>query len=154
MTAPFLRGAAACVAILLLQSAGSSAPEIGPQVARPNVPLQPLAQQARLLDTTRTDLGQPLAAADRRVIDDAMAVGDEEDGVQQLQHLLDKYALAVVRINSDSRVTGKRRTGVNLARGPFAYSACSNSDHGANRDAGVHAPDRAKTFHLVDDIDD
>jgi len=103
MTAPFLRGAATCVAILLLQSAGSSAPQIVAQGARPNVPLQPLAQQARLLDSTLTELGQPLAAADRRVIDDAMAVSDEEDGVQQLQQLSEKYALAVVRINSESR---------------------------------------------------
>src|SRR5262245_44009370 len=105
MTAPLSRCAATCVAIVLLQFAGSGAPQIVPQVARPNVPLQPLAQQARLLDSTLTDLGQPLAADDRRVIDDAMAVSDEDDGVQQLQRVLDKYALAVVRINPESRVS-------------------------------------------------
>lgn len=119
MTAPFLRGAATCVAILLLESAGSSAPQIVPQVARRTFRFNRLRSR-RVCSTALTDLGQPLAAAYRRVIDDAMAVSDEEDGVQQLQQLLDKYALAVVRINSESRVTDKRRAGVNLAGEPFA----------------------------------
>src|SRR5262245_22567028 len=36
------------------------------RVPKPSVPLQPLAQQARRLDSTLSYLGQPLAPADRR----------------------------------------------------------------------------------------
>ncbi|OLC82787.1 MAG: hypothetical protein AUH72_05875 [Acidobacteria bacterium 13_1_40CM_4_65_8] len=67
--------------------------------------MQPLAQQARRIETTLTYLGQPLAPDDHRRIDDALAVTDEEEGVQQIQAALDKYALAIVRINPESRVS-------------------------------------------------
>ena len=72
---------------------------------RPNVALQPLAQQARRLDTTLTSLGQPISPDDRRVIDEAIGARNEEDGVQQIQAALDKYVLATVRINPESRVS-------------------------------------------------
>ncbi len=77
----------------------------GIRVPQPAVALQPLAQQARRLETTLAYLGQPLAPSDRRLIDDALAVTDEEEGVRQIQTALDKYALAVVRINPESRVS-------------------------------------------------
>src|SRR4029077_18962133 len=82
------------------------APSSGlPRVPRPNVALQPLAQQARRLDTTLTSLGQPIAPDDRRAIDEAIGARNEEDGVQQIQAALDKYVLATVRINPESRVS-------------------------------------------------
>ncbi|HJZ76793.1 MAG TPA: CehA/McbA family metallohydrolase [Vicinamibacterales bacterium] len=72
---------------------------------QPPVALQPLAQQARRLQTTLAYLGQPLARLDQQLIDDALAVNEEEEGVRQIQTALDKYALAVVRINPESRVS-------------------------------------------------
>jgi hypothetical protein len=101
----FQRWAAACVGAVVLHAAGFAAMQLSPTVSRPNVPLQPLAQQARRLDTTLSYLGQPLAADDRRLIDEALAVADEEEGAQQIQRALDRYALAVVRINPESRVS-------------------------------------------------
>jgi len=93
------------VGVVVLHSAGFGATQLSPTVPRPNVALQPLAQQARRIDTTLTYLGQPIAADDRRLIDDALAVADEEEGVQQIQRALDKYVLATVRINPESRVS-------------------------------------------------
>src|SRR5712691_4019675 len=79
--------------------------QVAPRVPQLNVPLQPLAQQARRVETTLSYLGQPLTPADRRQIDDALAVSDEEEGVLQIQAALDKYVLAIVRINPESRVS-------------------------------------------------
>jgi hypothetical protein len=99
--APYI--AAAVGVVLHAESFGAM--QLAPRVPRPTVPLQPLAQQARRLETTLSYLGQPLAAADHRLIDEALGAADEEDGVQQIQTALDKYVLAVVRINPESRVS-------------------------------------------------
>ncbi len=103
----FTRFIVACVAAVVLDVSVFAAiqPSGAPRVPRPSAPLQPLAQQARRLDTTLTALGQPLAADDRRSIDAAIAASDEEEGVQQIQSALDKYVLATVRINPESRVS-------------------------------------------------
>src|SRR6266568_4010710 len=69
------------------------------------VALQPLAQQVRRVETALSYLGQPLSAEDSRAIDEAISLKDEERAVQRLQTTLDKYALAIVRINPDSRVS-------------------------------------------------
>jgi hypothetical protein len=74
-------------------------------VPQPNVPLQPLAQHARRVETTLGYLGQPLAPADHGLIDEALAISDEEEGVRQIQSALDKYVLAIVRINPEARVS-------------------------------------------------
>jgi hypothetical protein len=68
------------------------------------VPLQPLAQQARRLETALRYLGQPIAEADQRAIDEAVAMRDEAAGVDAIQRALDKYVLANVHINPESRV--------------------------------------------------
>ena len=91
--------------VILLDAAGFAAMQLSPRVPRPNVPLQPLAQQARRLETTLSYLGQPLASDDHRLIDEALGAANEEDGVQQIQTALDKYVLAIVRINPESRVS-------------------------------------------------
>jgi hypothetical protein len=79
------------------------------QTPRPDqaldVPLQPLAQQARRLETALAFLGQPLTAADHRAINAAIALDDEQAGVAALQRVLDPYVLARVRINPESRVS-------------------------------------------------
>ena len=68
------------------------------------IPLQPLAQQVRLLDTALTYLGQPLLAADQKEINDAVGDPDEAEAAARLQRVLDKYTLAVVEINAEGRV--------------------------------------------------
>ena len=68
------------------------------------VALQPLARQARRLETTLKFLGQPLSAADRQALDEAIGMSEEADGAARVQHVLDSHALAVVHINPESRV--------------------------------------------------
>jgi hypothetical protein len=68
------------------------------------VPLQPLAQQARRLETALRFLGQPLPAADHEAINGALAMPDERAAVARLQAILDPYVLAQVHINPESRV--------------------------------------------------
>jgi hypothetical protein len=104
------RFVAACIAALVLNISGFAAMQVSPssglpRVPRPNVALQPLAQQARRLDTTLTSLGQPISPDDRRMIDEAIGARAEEEGVQQIQAALDNYVLATVRINPESRVS-------------------------------------------------
>ncbi len=78
-----------------------------PQRAEPavGVPLQPLAQQARRLETALAFLGQPLTAADHQAINEATALADEQAAVAAIQRVLDPYVLAHVRINPESRVS-------------------------------------------------
>ena len=68
------------------------------------IPLQPLAQQVRRLETALTYLGQPLRAADEKDINDAVADPDEISAVKRIERTLDKYALASIEINPESRV--------------------------------------------------
>jgi hypothetical protein len=75
---------------------------------QPAVPLQPLAQQVRRLETALRYLGQPLADSDSVEIDEAIASSDEEDAVRRLQATLDKYVLAFVEISAESRVRVER----------------------------------------------
>src|SRR5947208_12082890 len=92
-------------ALVVLQSTGFGPVQPSQRVPQPPVALQPLAQHARRVETTLGYLGQPLAPVDHKLIDDAMAVSDEEEGGRQIQTALDKYALAIVRINPESRVS-------------------------------------------------
>ncbi|MGH9311862.1 MAG: CehA/McbA family metallohydrolase [Vicinamibacterales bacterium] len=71
-----------------------------------SVPLQPLAQHARRLETALRYLGQPLSAGDHLAINEAVAVPDrdEQAAVRRLLQVLDRYVLANVRINPESRV--------------------------------------------------
>jgi hypothetical protein len=98
------RRLAICIVALVLHSGTFGAQQVI-RVPQPTVALQPLAQQARRLETTLAYLGQPLARPDQQLIDDALAVTDEEEGIRQIQTALDKYVLAVVRINPESRVS-------------------------------------------------
>jgi hypothetical protein len=68
------------------------------------VPLQPLAQQVRRLEDAMNYLGQPFPAADHSAINAAIANADEGAAVAELQKILDRYALAIVDINAESRV--------------------------------------------------
>jgi hypothetical protein len=68
------------------------------------IPLQPLAQQARRLESALQYLGQPLPQADRAAIDQAVAMTDERTGAARLQQVLDQFVLATVHISPESRV--------------------------------------------------
>ena len=69
------------------------------------VPLQPLALQARRLETTLQYLGQPLSDADRRAINDALTLSDDRAASTRLQEILDPHVLVTVHINPESRVS-------------------------------------------------
>jgi hypothetical protein len=88
------------------------APLLGqePLVTHAAVPLQPLAQQARRIETALSYLGQPLLPADQREINDAVADSDEIAAVKRLERVLDKYTLAVVEINPEGRVKAEQGT--------------------------------------------
>lgn len=72
--------------------------------AQTQVSLQPFAQQVRQVETTLAYLGQPLAQSDLEAINAAIAEADEFSAVAHLTQILDKYTLAVVEINPESRV--------------------------------------------------
>ncbi len=72
--------------------------------AQTSVPLQPLAQHVRRLEDAMNYLGQPFPAADVAAINAAIANPDENAAVAGLEKILDKYALAIVEINAESRV--------------------------------------------------
>ena len=96
--------ATAVIAIVIALTLTLSAQGQHPPAAGPAVPLQPLAQQVRRIETALRYLGQPLSAADSQAINDAVALSDERAAVDRLQQVLDRYALARVHINPESRV--------------------------------------------------
>src|SRR5688572_11678903 len=102
---PPLRAPASVVVATLFLSLSLLAQAPTPRPAGSgNVPLQPVAQQARRLETALRYLGQPLSDADHQAINDAVALGDEAAGLARIQSTLDKYVLANVHINPESRV--------------------------------------------------
>jgi hypothetical protein len=72
--------------------------------AQTHIPLQPLAQQVRQVETALGYLGQPLSRADHKAINQSIADSDEASAVSRLEHILDHYTLAIVEINAESRV--------------------------------------------------
>ena len=90
------------VGILLDAALGVRAQEAPRSQA--NVLLQPLAQQARRLETALRYLGEPLSDADRQAIDDALGLANESSGVARIEQVLDRRVLARVHINPESRV--------------------------------------------------
>jgi hypothetical protein len=72
--------------------------------AQTRVALQPFAQQVRQVETTLAYLGQPLPANDQDAINRLIGNADETAAVEGLEQVLDKYALASVDINAESRV--------------------------------------------------
>ncbi len=68
------------------------------------VPLQPFAQQVRQLEEALNYLGQPLSPAGHQKINSAIGNPDQAQAVVQLESVLDRYTLATVDINPESRV--------------------------------------------------
>ena len=73
-----------------------------------SVPLQPFADQVRQLESTLSFLGQPLDSMSLDAINTAFANPDPQTAVAQAAAVLDRYALAVVTINAESRVSVQR----------------------------------------------
>jgi hypothetical protein len=72
--------------------------------AQTHVALQPFAQQVRQVESALGYLGQPLAEQDQEAINGAIGEVDEAAAIARLEQILDKYTLAVVEINPESRV--------------------------------------------------
>jgi len=72
--------------------------------ATTTVALQPFALQVRQIETALDYLGQPLTPQDQQQINAAIANPDESAAVAAIERILDRYTLAVVNINPESRV--------------------------------------------------
>ncbi|HEV3279138.1 MAG TPA: CehA/McbA family metallohydrolase [Terriglobia bacterium] len=93
-------------AVLLVMAAHSSqALPGGPQSS---VPLQPFADEVRQLESVLSFLGQPLTSADQEAINARFADPDPDKAIAGVESVLDKYTLAVVNINAESRVSVQR----------------------------------------------
>jgi hypothetical protein len=90
--------------VVLALAAGTLALGAQEHVHDASVPLQPLAQQARRLETTLQYLGQPLSSQEQQTISQALALTDEAGAVDRVQQVLDRHVLVNVRINPESRV--------------------------------------------------
>ena len=98
-----VRSASAAILIFALTLGLRAQEHVHPADAD-SVPLQPLAQQVRRLETALAYLGQPLPAVDREAVDSAIAMNDEKAAASRLQQILDRYVLVTVHINPESRV--------------------------------------------------
>jgi hypothetical protein len=72
--------------------------------AQTRIPLQPFVQQVRQVETALGYLGEPLSPKDQAAIDENAAKTDEAAAVSGMEQILDKYTLAIVDINPESRV--------------------------------------------------
>ncbi|MBV9675399.1 MAG: hypothetical protein JO185_03635, partial [Acidobacteriaceae bacterium] len=68
------------------------------------MPLQPFVQEVRQVETTLAYLGEPLPPKDENAIHALIAKTNEAEAVSGLEQILDKYTLAIVEINPESRV--------------------------------------------------
>ncbi|HEY3137926.1 MAG TPA: CehA/McbA family metallohydrolase [Blastocatellia bacterium] len=68
------------------------------------VELQPLAAQVKRLLETMDYLGAPLDPADRQLIEGAITETDAARAISRIQDVLDKYCIAEIEINPESRV--------------------------------------------------
>jgi hypothetical protein len=99
---PMLRTAA--LAILSGALVAGTASLAAQRSAENPVPLQPLAQQARRLETALRYLGEPLSATDLQALNDAIGSSDESTAVEGVQRVLDRRVLVTVHISPESRV--------------------------------------------------
>jgi len=76
--------------------------------AQTRVPLQPFAQQVRQVETSLAYLGQPLTQQDQDAINQAIGNAEEAAAVEHIEQVLDKYTVAIVDINPESRVKVQR----------------------------------------------
>ena len=89
------------VSALLLGLAPARADEL-PKVA--DVPLQPLAAQAKRISDALDFLGRPLNENAKRKLEEAAGLADEGKAVRAIQDVLDPLCLIGIGINPESRV--------------------------------------------------
>ncbi|MEN3338061.1 MAG: hypothetical protein V7647_1737 [Acidobacteriota bacterium] len=126
----------AAVLAVLAVSLGLSAQEQAHTPAPLGVPLQPLAVQARRIETALAYLGEPLSTTDRDEVNDAVALQNEAEAVARIQAALDRRVLATVHINPESRVKVEQ----GLARPELVQGGTRIFLVKVLNDAGVTAP--------------
>ncbi len=101
---PFPSVLGAPALLLLTLGVHAQQPEHAHQTPSTAVALQPLAMQARRLETALAYLGEPMPAEARTALSEAVALDDETVAVTRIQRVLDRFVLATVHINPESRV--------------------------------------------------
>ena len=85
-----------------------------------DVEFQPFASATERLVEALDVVGAPLAAADRTTVQTALRSSDHGSAIERIQQVLDRYAIAVVDINAESRVkVAAGPAEPNLAQGGF-----------------------------------
>lgn len=85
-----------------------------------DVEFQPFASATERLVEALDVVGAPLAAADRTTVQTALRSSDHGSAIERIQQVLDRYAIAVVDINAESRVKVAAGPGEpNLVQGGF-----------------------------------
>ncbi len=74
----------------------------------PTVSLQPFAEQIKRLLNALQFIGEPLSQNEVIALNAAFASADENQGIEQIQRILDRHALLHVEINPESRVSVSR----------------------------------------------
>src|SRR5882757_7234274 len=69
-----------------------------------NVDWQPFAAQIRRVVDTLESVGEPLLAEDNQALQQLLTSTDSSDASARAQQILDKYCIAGVQINPESRV--------------------------------------------------
>src|SRR5688572_7372245 len=69
-----------------------------------DVEFQPFSAQATRVAEAMESLGSPMARGDREALEAASKEADPDRGIAAIQQVLDKYCLALVTINPESRV--------------------------------------------------
>ncbi|HVO99769.1 MAG TPA: CehA/McbA family metallohydrolase [Bryobacteraceae bacterium] len=91
--------------VLCIMAAARLGSQEHQHAAKPaQVPLQPMAQQARQLSEALSYFGQPLTPAEQKRINDAIGISDETAAVEALERVFDSHVLMNVEINAESRV--------------------------------------------------
>ncbi len=94
------------VMLIFIGWRGAADPQVHPTEYKfsSKIPLQPVAYQARQLESLMDFLGEPFSQAEKEGINRAIANRDSDEAVEQIESILDKHALVVVTINRESRV--------------------------------------------------
>ncbi|MCA8988584.1 MAG: CehA/McbA family metallohydrolase [Planctomycetaceae bacterium] len=113
-----------------------------------DVPHQPfIAATERLLEATQF-VGAPIAPADVAAIRQAMTLEKETESVAKIQDVLDKYCLAYVHINPESRVKADEGPAPKqlIQQGWSTYLVKVHNEAGINPELVVHSPQAAPVY--------
>ena len=117
----------------------------------PKNPLQPIAYQARQLESLLEFLGQPFTQAEKEGINRAIANRDSDEAVDQIESILDKHALVVVTITPENRVgvtRGEADTDL-IQNGTRAFLVKIVNEAGVTAPLKVGSPNSGPVFESV-----